>query len=106
MASKIKGALYDVPSFTEAGASYVVDVAAGSCTCPHYRHRLQGCGKDCKHLKAARAARFADLLTIAEEQPTETLESLLPRYEQAGRLEVAIAIRSILTDRAVAAIRC
>lgn len=106
MASKIKGTLYDVPSFTEEGESYVVDVAEGTCTCPHFQHRLKGTQGLCKHLKAARAARFADLLTIAEEQPTETLESLLPRYEQAGRLEVAIAIRSILTDRAVAAIRC
>lgn len=106
MATKIKGTLYDVPSFTEESTSYVVDVAEGTCTCRHYVHRLRGTQGLCKHLKAARAAKFTEPLKIAEEQPTETLESLLPRYEQAGRLEVAIAIRSILTDRAVAAIRC
>src|SRR5262249_31589289 len=41
----------------------------------------------------------------AAQAPTATLEALLPKYEQAGRLDVAVAIRGELLDRAQVAAR-
>lgn len=53
-----KDGLYEVES-ESSEAVYFVDVQAGSCTCPHWEHRLRH--KEprplCKHLKAVSAHR-------------------------------------------------
>lgn len=96
---KIGPGLYSIDSFRGEGVSYRVNLGTGSCTCPHYVGRLAGTGADCKHLKAARAAQFDELAATARTARDSDLSLLLERYETAGRLDVAVAIRCELADR-------
>ena len=35
---------------------YQVDIHNGTCSCPHWTHRLRHSGRACKHIKMVRAA--------------------------------------------------
>jgi uncharacterized Zn finger protein len=96
---KVADGLYSIDSFRGEETSYLVDLRSGSCTCPHYQKRIAGTSGACKHVKAARAARFLSLTEKARTVPTEILPALLAKHEQEGRLDVALAIRSELFDR-------
>lgn len=90
-----------VDSHTTEGTTYEVKLTAtgGSCSCPHYTKRLAGTQGICKHIKQARQERAVRLIQKAMALATHELEALLPRYEQQGRLELAVVIRGELADR-------
>lgn len=92
---------FEVSSWREEGLAYFVDLARGRCTCPAFRRN----GSTCKHLTQTRAARFEGLVAKAKSLPESELEELLPKYEAAGQLDIAVAIRTELFDRQQAAVR-
>lgn len=106
------GGIYAVDSFRGEGTSYTVNLRAMTCDCPHYQTRLAGTDQQCKHMvaaldyaaavdgvAAATAETFNRLIEKARTATTEALESLLPVYEQRGRLDIALAIRAEMFDR-------
>ena len=45
-----------IPSFTDAWIKYTIEYSKSKgwlCTCPHYRYRLIGTGRKCKHIQLA-----------------------------------------------------
>ncbi|HEV8177673.1 MAG TPA: hypothetical protein VGP44_08300 [Gemmatimonadales bacterium] len=88
-----------IPSWRGEAKAHVVDLQLSRCTCGNYVHVQAKVGGDCKHLKQARAEKFAALVAKAKTQTTDTLNALLTRYEAAGKLEIAFAIRGELLDR-------
>jgi len=98
--TQIDASVWHVDSFRGEVAAYVVNTATGVCSCPHFTKRLAGTGQACKHMVAvAQAETFNRLMEKAKAATTEALESLLPIYEQRGRLDIALAIRAEMFDR-------
>lgn len=96
---KIGPGLYSIDSFRGEEVSYRVNLGTGSCTCPHYAKRIAGTGGQCKHIAAARTARFRELVETARKAADRDLPQLLTRYEAAGQLDIALAIRCEMADR-------
>lgn len=85
---------WSVDSFRQMSESYVVDLQAGTCSCPHYVKRLAGTAGECKHLQSVRRqARFARLLEIAQGLTDTDLTRLLQKYTELGDVETAGALR-------------
>lgn len=85
---------YTVESFRGEERSYLVDLQANSCSCPHYQRRLAGTKEDCKHLlETKRQARWLKLLMIAKGLSDADLTRFLQRYTELGDAEVAGALR-------------
>jgi transposase len=76
----IVGDTYLVPSATNAGTGngYVVDIAAGTCTCPDFEER----GIPCKHQWAIRYFRHELELPDGSIVVTEVLQALRRTYPQ------------------------
>jgi transposase len=86
----IAGDTYLVPSAMSTGAGYVVDVAAGKCSCPDFEER----GLPCKHQWAVRYHRRELTLPDGSTLVTEILQAKRvtyrqnwPAYNQAQREE-------------------
>jgi predicted nucleic acid-binding Zn finger protein len=87
-------------SFRGEKAAYRVDVQSGTCSCPHFENRLVGTGQKCKHLVAAEQQQtFAAYVEKAKQVPDSDLPRLLKKYENLGKLDIALAIRAELFDR-------
>ena len=72
---------YTMDSFRSEKRSYLIDLPANSCTCPHWQCRLAETGQDCKHL--AEVKRQQPYLKAAERAASLTDEALarcLQRY--------------------------
>lgn len=104
---KVGPGLYSVPSFRSEETDYMVTLTGrnASCTCPHWEKRIKGTSGACKHIVAARKARFEAITKKAKTLPDAQLPQLLARYEAAGNTEIAIALRGELFDRTAAAAR-
>jgi predicted nucleic acid-binding Zn finger protein len=102
---KIAPARYSVDSFRGEEKSYEANLRTGSCTCPHFTGRLAGTGEECKHLKAARAQEWEEIVAKAGRVPSAELPALLAKYEAAGRFDIALAIRAEILDREQAGTR-
>jgi predicted nucleic acid-binding Zn finger protein len=93
---KVRRGYYSVDSWRGEEKSYGVTLDGGTaiCSCPDHQKRQ----RDCKHIKAARAARYQAVAQKAQHLPTDHLTGLLEQYE--GRdLVIAVAIRGELMDR-------
>ena len=80
---QIAGDTYFVPSQTNAGSGYVVDVQAGKCSCPDFEER----GGPCKHVFAVRYFRHElttpDGSTVVTEGIRITYPQDWPSYNRA-----------------------
>ncbi len=80
---QIAGDTYFVPSATASSSGYVVDLAAGKCTCPDYEER----GLPCKHQWALRYFRheleMPDGTTVVTEGIRITYSQNWPAYNRA-----------------------
>lgn len=93
---------WSVDSFRAAGSSYVVDLAAGTCSCPDFGKRHADAGTQCKHLRAVRVQCWAGYTEKARQVSDRALPALIEKYESRGELEIALALRAELLDRAQA----
>jgi hypothetical protein len=88
---------WSVDSFRGSG-SYVVNLAGdASWSCPDFGKR--GHERPCKHIRAARAAEWNRSTERAKLVSDAGLNLLLHKYEQDGRLDIALAIRTELLAR-------
>lgn len=64
----------------------IYDVTDNSCTCPHYRYRLQGTGEACRHIEAYRTAR-GSAEPVQQEEVRPDIVALVNRshHEEAVR---------------------
>lgn len=99
MATRVASGFYNVSSWRDGRFAYQVNLVANTCTCPHFEKWLESKAEDCKHLRQARVAEWVRVQAIASAQPTDALAALLPRYEDQGRVQVALAIRAELDAR-------
>ncbi len=103
-------AVVALDSFTTE-ATYLIDLEAGVCSCPHFQHRLINLEPTdpkrqagCKHLQEAKKQqRFAKALAIARKLDDAKLLLGLQHYQAQGDLAVSGAIRCALHERKVAA---
>lgn len=85
---------FEIDSFSGRG-SYVVDLVAGTCSCPHYVKRLAGTNRGpCKHIcSVASQAPRIELIEKARRCTDEMIAELLPKYatdpDVGGALRVA-----------------
>jgi hypothetical protein len=81
MITRLRHGLYEIDS-ERGGRTYVMDPRAGTCTCPHWQHRLKDAAGDreCKHLKRLR-------LQIARELATARVVGAVAGNEKAARSE-------------------
>ena len=83
----IAGDVFFVPSQTNAGSGYVVDVTAGKCSCPDFEER----GGICKHQFAVRYFRhelaMPDGSTVVTESLRVTYPQDWPAYNRAQATE-------------------
>jgi len=90
---QIAGDTYLVPSATASSSGYVVDLAAGRCTCPDYEER----GLPCKHQWALRYFRheleLPDGTTFVTEGIRLTYPQNWPAYHVAREHEKEYALR-------------
>src|ERR1700722_6435874 len=79
----IAGDVFFVPSQTNTGSGYVVDVTGGKCTCPDFEER----GLTCKHQWALRYFRheleMPDGTTVVTESVRLTYKQDWPAYNRA-----------------------
>src|SRR4051794_35466190 len=80
-AQKIGPSLFAIDSFS-GEASYIVDLAARTCSCPQFVHRLAGTNRGpCKHLVAVEAqAPMIEALEKARACSEAQVYELLPKY--------------------------
>ena len=91
---------YAIDSFRGEEKSYTISLKGqGSCSCPHWTGRLAGSGLDCKHLKTARIAEWTRATDRAALVSDIALPVLLEKYEAAGNLTIALALRGELIER-------
>lgn len=93
-----------IPSHTTEGVTYAVCLTENRCDCPDWQHRkAPGCpqaGTDCKHLRQARAERFAHLAELAGTVEDAELERLVEKYRSApGKGLVLLALLAEAWDR-------
>lgn len=86
--------------------SYAVDLAAGTCSCPDYKHRRAAKGEQCKHLQRAEAERQAKEglawrkgREVARTMTSPVLEDLLKRARAEGSYDLALCCYAELSDR-------
>lgn len=97
VARKIAAGTYECPSWRSPGTSYTVMLEGqkASCDCLHHLTR----GKECKHIATARAARYEELVAVAQTLAESDLCRLLEKYEAKGDLLLALALRGEIHDR-------
>jgi hypothetical protein len=86
---------YLVGSWRDPEASYRVDLAAGTCTCPDHTQRQ----RDCKHLRQVRKERWERLEAKARAMESEQLLLLQRKYEESGQFDIAVVILGELFRR-------
>ena len=76
-----------VPVTGSTGNVYSVDVSNGTCTCPHYVHRLKGGGGMCKHMHTAyRAFKKEKKEKKEKDTPPIKKENLVPITGTTGNV--------------------
>jgi len=99
-AVRLPDGTWSIDSFRGETSAYRVDLAAGTCTCPHFTGRLAGTGQECKHLQSVRQqSHFLALLEKARLLTDAQIAALLPRYTERGRADVAGALRIARAER-------
>ena len=86
--TKIRQDVFEVTS-KNSGSKYVVDIKSQTCTCPHFRFRLDGTGKQCKHL--IEACTYIQEINIDNSLLFKNVEQYIrDRYNNADWNEVAL----------------
>lgn len=97
VATKRPDGTFAVDSFRGEGKSYVVDLTTETCSCPD--HQKRGHERMCKHQRAVRAQCWTSYTEKAKLVSDRALPDLIGKYEQAGRLDIALALRAEQLDR-------